>query len=216
MVFKRKRKQKQNKKKGSNLSKRVTDIERQIKKPMNYQNFIYSQQIGNTTAGFVLLSDIEPGDDRHSRMSNVIEVHNLSLKYTLKSHGTGSPWVASTDAFSFRLLLFIDKRTKGAQCNKADVMQTPLDVRSGYKLAQNRFKVLYDKYVDVYMYKPIVTLKEFIRLKTPLRIEYDSDTASTIVNHPKNSLQLMIYSNQDANKPEVFTYTRVGFKDIVT
>lgn len=202
----------------SYVNKKVNRLSRIVRTP-KYWTFDFSQQVGlNAGPGVLreLLTTIPHGNHKFQREDMVVYLKSINLFYTVaQDKDAGPPIVPKDDPTNLRIMLILDKRVNQTGIPAmSDLLDDPNDWRSPIKLdSTGRFKILYTEVFDLTKNCPIRTVRKYKKLRKPIRIDYNSDTASAIANHERNALYWYAISNTNANSPYCYVTCRLGFYD---
>lgn len=184
------------------IGRKIWNDVRWLKSVVNVEkkyNTVAASTTSSTTAAFVLLNGIAPGDAGTSRDGQSIKMSSILLRYILSIHAT------PTTTFH-RVILFVDSQANGVVPAIADILQATTSVISPLVIGNaNRFTILRDINVTLSQSGPAAaTIKVFKKLD--LHTKYNTGTAGTVADINTNSLYFLHMSDQATDVP-TFAYT---------
>jgi hypothetical protein len=192
------------------LGKVIKDVN-YIRKLINVEDkYIDSTATINpsSTASLVLLNGMTTGTSAVTRNGQSIKSVSLSGSFLLSIN-------QSANTTFVRTLIVMDTQANGAVFAASDLFVVTASVLSQYLVAyERRFKVLFDKVVTVSLGGPESCLSAINCMNTcNFHVEYNLGTAGTIADIAKNSLYLVVYSDQTTNTPAYSYSLRYLFVD---
>lgn len=143
------------------------------------------------------------GDTDVDRNGISIKCQSFKIKGWVAMH-------ASATVNQIRLIAFVDHQPNGASPAVSDVLEAT-DVKSPYNTGRHgRFTFLFDKFITLDTYHPIVKFDEYVPLD--MHTYFDGTTGS-ITDANKNVIQFLQLSTSTVNLPDVHYYSRVRYTD---
>jgi len=151
------------------------------------------------------LTNIDQGDTDTTRDGNSIKLTTLLMRGSVIFDDT-------TNEFQpIRIMLVKDTQTNQAQFSITDLLQST-SVYSSLNIDNGkRFRILYDRLLNVYADKPQIMLK--FKKAIPFHIRYDN-TGNGIADLTQNSLALVAISpNVTSDGPVLTTNFKIRYVD---
>lgn len=213
--FKGKRRNRKNKRSGSRIA--YTDVMKQVmsdvlylKRQFNSEDKWIDVSNGGTTVTNtqtqVLLNGVTTGTSSITRTGQSIKAVNIqfNLAITVNSSATAS---------FLRCIILRDEQPNGAAPAAANILNVGGNFISPRNVGYNeRFHVFYDELFAVCLNGPANKVISFVR---PLGFHtiFNTGTAGDITDITKNSLYLILLSNEATNGVVVSYYSRFSFLD---
>lgn len=183
--------------------RRVKDLKRGIEHKKIDTVVQYSTQ---TTPVVNVLSLCASGDDTIQRTGNKIKGTSLFYRY-----GVGRAPASSTERDLVRVIVFIDKESKGIVPGWGEVLEnsdiySPLNLDNG-----KRFKVMQDKIHAVTDTRPYAQVKRYNKLGRVIQFD---DVNATMADAVANHVFVMIMTDAASNPPRFHGQFRLKFTDL--
>jgi hypothetical protein len=160
----------------------------------------------NSTATLILLNGVLQDDTENGRVGISIKSVAMDLNVTLTIN-------SSATASYVRLFVVRDEQPNGAAFGYGTYVASQTDVRT---LTNVNFEQRFYTYVDeLFALNANGQQNQVFRTRIPLNFHtyYDDSDAGDITDIAKNSLYLVIVSNEATNSPTVGYYSRYWFVD---
>jgi len=164
----------------------------------------------NTAGAVFLLNGIARGDDIDERIGRQVTLKSIQMR--AQTYGTAGTGVDQTH----RVMIVYDRQTNAAALTVADVLQTVAWLSHRNLENRKRFRVLYDKCVNINATGEPGTSRvlEFYRhLNHPE--EFNNGDAGTVADIQSGSLYLVVIGSEAAGATagSINVYTRVRYVD---
>lgn len=191
------------------LPQKVNKLARKVKKlelEKDYKTLdtSYDSTVASTGV-FTLLNGIAQGDAEGTRDGNKVVVKSVQIKGA----------AVTADAYNqMRCIIFTDNQPNSAAPALGDILEsTGNPINSFFRTTtRKRFRILYDRTVDMDTDDPISQFPNFYR-KMYLSTQY-STSGNTIAAITRNSLYMLLVSDSDAvTHPAAEIYARIRYVD---
>ena len=190
---------------------RALSLARQVKSMVNteYKKHTVQQTTQNIPYGLspVPLTIIDRGDTDEKRDGGKLRIKWFTFNYMLTRHPDSFDTVV-------RILIVIDTQTNKALFSGADLFAdvTIVDnLISGLNLDNaGRFRLIYDRTHVLKADHQVIVRKIYKKCNIP--VQYDG-TTSAIADQTKNSMALVVFSNQNTHIPTISYQFRARFID---
>lgn len=159
----------------------------------------------STTENFQLLNGMTQGTSGITRTGQSIKIVSCFVRFymTMNSAATTT---------QVRIFILKDSQPNAAVPTAANLLQDSTNILSPLLIAfGRRFKIFYDRMIRLDTNKLNQELKYYLRLR--FHTEYGTGNTGTISDISKNSLYIMLVSDQAVNLPTVQFWARVRFID---
>lgn len=178
--------------------KSVVNVERK------YSDITFNNTVSDTE-NFQLLNGLTTGTSATTRNGQSIKIVSTFIRFYITMN-------ASATTTQVRLFLFKDLQPNGAIPTSGQLLQDNSNILSPLLVAYGRrFKIFMDKLFRLDTNKLNIEFKKFFKHK--FHTEYNTGTAGTIADITKNSLYVMMVSDQATNTPTVQFWSRIRFID---
>jgi hypothetical protein len=192
------------------LNKVVRDVN-YIRKLINVEEkYIDSTATINpsSTASLVLLNGMATGTSAITRNGQSIKSVSLSGSFIMSIN-------QSANTTFVRTTIVVDTQSNGAVFAASDLFVVPASVLSQYVVGyEQRFHTLFDNVSTVSLGGPESCIKPVVCMNTcNFHVSYNLGTAGTVADIAKNSLYLIVSSDQTTNTPAYSYSLRYLFVD---
>lgn len=189
---------------GSQLWRDVKWLKSVVNVERKYSDYTFNSTV-STTENFQLINGLSLGDTAITREGQSIKMSSLFVRFYM----TMSDLAVVTQV---RVIIVMDKQPNASTITSAALLQnngsiiSPLLIDYG-----SRFKVFFDKIYRLDTNKLNLVTKKFLKLR--FHTKFNTGNAGTIADITKNSLYIMMVSDQSTNLPTVEFWARIRFID---
>lgn len=175
----------------------------------------------NTTATMTLLNGLAPGSAANQRIGMKVDIKSVELRLRM----TTTP-VTGVDQY-VRAILVLDRQPNGAVIAAVTDLLLAQSISAPRSLAnRKRFKILWDKSyamggnlnaAGTPSTLPNMRLaKLYMKMRRPIRTEYNAGNAGTVADIATNSLYLVVFGTEAAGNTDVSLagFARIRYTDM--
>lgn len=189
---------------GSKVWRDIRWLKSMINVEKKYLDITFDSAV-SSTENFQLLNGMALGDTSITREGQSIKMINLFLRAYITMH-------ASATTTQVRLMIILDTQPNAAAMTAAELLASTSNILSPLTIGYgSRFKILIDKLFRLDTNKLNLEYKHFMKLG--MHTKYNTSNNGTIADITKNSLYLMLVSDQATNTPNVSFWNRLRFID---
>lgn len=169
-----------------------------------FADYTFSAAV-SSTENFQLVNGLQQGDTASTREGQSIKIYSLYVRFYMTIN-------ASATTTQIRIFVLMDKQPNGAVPTSGDLLQSNTNILSPLLMGYgSRFKIFMDKVYRLDTNKLNLTIKKFFKFR--FHTKYGSGNAGTVADITKNSLYIMMVSDQATNTPNIDFWARLRYID---